>query len=100
MEDREPGMAGDEDSTEQSLRESLNTTSPLEEKSYEPRYTRLRPTRILKMPQHLSKNYNLSYFSMDVDEPTTFEVAMESKFVFQWDKAIDKEIEALIENNT
>lgn len=64
------------------------------------RDTRLRPSRLLKMPQTLQTDYDLSFFSLDADEPTTYHEAMESKYASKWKEAIDEEMRALIENDT
>lgn len=37
----------------------------------------------LKLPQHLKDNYQLGFFSLDEDEPMSFEEAMKSKCMFQ-----------------
>ena len=67
------------------------------------RNERLRPSNVLKMPLHLVDDFDISlfsYFSLDIDEPSTYEEAMESKYASSWNEAIQDEMKALIDNDT
>ncbi|KAK9871666.1 hypothetical protein WA026_014114 [Henosepilachna vigintioctopunctata] len=77
-----------EEISESNLNETKNENSQNEENVDEPinpspsrvRDERLRPFRALKRPTHLHTDYDLSFFSLDVDEPTSYSDAMESKY--------------------
>lgn len=64
------------------------------------RNERLRPSGLLKLPQYLYTDYDLSFFSLDVDEPTTYSEAIESKYASRWKEAIEEEMRALLDNDT
>ncbi|KAK9702054.1 hypothetical protein QE152_g30212 [Popillia japonica] len=60
---------------------------------------RLRPRQTLKPPTRFD-DFATSYFSVDEDEPTTYEEAMAGDYASEWQEAIDRELEALSDNNT
>ncbi|KAK9678945.1 hypothetical protein QE152_g40412, partial [Popillia japonica] len=44
--------------------------------------------------------YETGYFSVDKDEPTSYEEAMNSNHATEWQAAMDKELKASDDNDT
>jgi transposase InsO family protein len=58
-----------------------------------------RPKRETKRPAHLD-DYDTCFFGLDVEEPTTYEEAMNSNHSKEWEAAIQEEMQAMHDNNT